>query len=151
METWVFFWEGSGYGGWIRGRGNRVGTAVCWGSLGIFLWLIHSNLQGRDFALIWFVWLQTWATECEWWKKNYVMEKICFYGLLDEFVLFLTSRMWRGKMKKKNVLWKCYGKNITGSRFIMVCLNSMEKNTEKHICVRNKHNKLNKKMKWFMP
>jgi hypothetical protein len=48
-----------------------------------------------------------------------LMNLVCFFCELAE----RDEVRWRRKL--------CYGKNLTGRRFIMVCLNSMEKNTEK--------------------
>jgi len=61
METGVFLLEGSGYGGWIQGWGNRVGTG--WGSLGILLSVNFFGLFGYKHEL-----------------PN-LMEKICFLWL----------------------------------------------------------------------
>jgi hypothetical protein len=106
MEARVFFLEGSGYGGWIRGWGNREGTTVCWGSLGILLWLVHNNLQGRDFALIWFVWLQTWAAECEWWRRKLCHGKTVFFiACLMNLVCFELAECDKVRWRRK----PCYG------------------------------------------
>jgi hypothetical protein len=90
----------------------------------------------RDFVIcefFWFVWLQRWTSWMwvRWRRKLCHGKKYVFYGLFDEFGLFSFCELaecdevrWRRKL--------CHGKNMTGNRFIMVCLNSMEKNTEKH-------------------
>ena len=54
----------------------------------------------------------------DWWRRKQSWKKCVFLWVAWWIWLVLTSRMWWGKMKKKTVLWKCYGKNMTGSRFI---------------------------------
>jgi hypothetical protein len=95
-----------GYGGWIRGRGNRVGNAFCWGSLAILLWLIHSNLQGRDFALICGLFGSAGSAGCEWGR----MENMCFLWLaLWIWVVLNTPNVTR-KDEEANcvMLWEKY-------------------------------------------
>jgi hypothetical protein len=95
-----------GYGGWIRGRGNRVGNAFCWGSLAILLWLIHSNLQGRDFALICGLFGSAGSARCEWGR----MENMCFLWLaLWIWVVLNTPNVTR-KDEEANcvMLWEKY-------------------------------------------
>jgi len=65
-----------------RGQGNWVGNAFCWGSLAIFLWLIHSNLQGRDFALICGLFGSAGSAGCEW-------------GRMEMMQLLLRPNCWR--------------------------------------------------------
>jgi len=89
----------------------------------------------RDFVIrefFWFVWLQRWTSQM--WrgkkkKKTMSWKKYAFYGLLAEFGFCELAECdevrWRRKL--------CHGKNVTGNRFIMVCLvyvNSIEKNTD---------------------
>ena len=50
--------------------------------VGILLWLIHSNLQGRDFALICGLFGSAGSAECEWGRmENMCVFMACFVNL----------------------------------------------------------------------
>jgi len=84
-------------------------------SLGSLLWLIHSNLKGRDFALIWWNGLfgSAGSAGCEWGR----MENMCFYGLVDKFglvdkylllLLMKRKRTWEEKNVCNERKRKCF-------------------------------------------
>ena len=78
-----------------RGQGNRVGNAFCWGSLAILLWLIHSNLQVRDFALICGLF---GSAGCEWGRME-MMHLLLLLKLLTK-----RKRPWFENLRKVCVM-----------------------------------------------